>query len=223
MPLAVVTGATSPIGQAIALSLAQRGFDLLLHGHTGQADLQFDLATPFGQDAFCSAVKARASCIDVLVHNAASYRESTLRALTREEWRATMALNVEAPVFITKALLPLLEAATSPCIVHVTDAMSERVRPKHFAYGASKALLTQITYALAVELGPRIRVNAVAPGLVTHSPDAADDRAGPIVAKIPLGRAANADEIAKAVTYLACDATYATGEILVVDGGRRLV
>ena len=223
MPLAVVTGATSPIGQAIALSLAQRGFDVLLHGFTRQAELQFDLSDPLGQEAFCESVKARVSSIDVLVHNASSYHETTLRTLTREEWRATMALNAEAPVFITKALLPLLEAAQNPCVINVTDAMTERVRPKHFAYAASKALLEHVTYALAVELGPHIRVNGVAPGIVAHSPDIVYDPQGHLVAKIPLRRPAAADEIAKAVTYLACDAAYATGEILVVDGGRRLV
>jgi pteridine reductase len=224
MPLAVVTGASSPIGRAIAQSLAHRGYDLILHVHRSTETLfdgkynivRADLSTADGQDKFCDEVKARTLSLDVLVHNASSYEESTLRTLGRETWRETMALNAEAPLFITKNLLPLLEAAPAPCVVNVTDSMAHRTRTNRLAYMASKVLLTHLTTALAVEIAPHVRVNAVAPGAVTiHDPS--------ILSKIPLARFATADDIASAVIYLACDATYATGEILMIDGGRQLV
>jgi pteridine reductase len=227
MPLAVVTGASSLIGQAIVQDLARRGYDLIVHGFRNGASpgefIKADLSTATGQDEFCTAVKARASSIDVLVHNAASYPESTLRTLDRKSWRAVIGLNAEAPLFITQGLLPQLEAAPSPSIVCMTDAMANRVSQNYFAYIASKAMLTQLTLALSAQLAPRIRVNAVAPGVVSFPKNMPEDRKARIMTKVPLGRMATPEDIASAVTYLACDATYITGEILMVDGGRQLV
>lgn len=213
MPVAVITGASGPIGKAIAQAFQDRSYELILHSHEG------DLSTPEEQDRFCAEVRSRASQIDVLVHCAASYDENTFRGLNRSTWGSTIGINAEAPLFLTQALLPLLEKSDTPCVIHVTDAMAERVRTKHFAYTASKAMLTQLTRALAVELAPKIRVNAVAPGVLASSEDARER----VLDKIPLKRFAAPADIAKAVIFLACDATYATGEVLVIDGGRSLV
>lgn len=213
MPVAVITGASGPIGQAIAKAFRERGYELILHSHEG------DLSKPDEQDRFCDEIRSRTSHVDVLVHNAASYDENAFRGLDLATWNSTIGLNAEAPLFMTQALLPLLEKSDAPCVIHVTDAMSERVRTKHFAYTASKAMLTQLTRALAVELAPKIRVNAVAPGVLASSSDVSSS----VLEKIPLKRFATPDDIAKAVTFLACDATYATGETLVIDGGRSLV
>lgn len=224
MPIAVVTGASSPIGQAIVAAFAHRGFDVVGHAFRAEGDkgsfIRADLATSEGQEAFCAEVRSRVSHIDVLVHNAACYEESTIQTLSREQWRTTMALNVEAPLFITQALLPLLRASMSPSVVNLTDCMASRVQKNYFAYAASKAMLNQLTLTLAAELAPQIRVNAVAPGVVTLPEGAKGER---ILNKIPLGRVATPEEIARAVTFLACDAPYATGEILTLDGGRQLV
>ncbi len=225
MPVAVLTGSSGPIGKAIAQSFRARGYDLVLHSHKRLQDdaIAADLSTESGQKNFCEQVRARTSQIDVLVHNAGAYTQSIFRDLDRSSWQAMMSLNAEAPLFITKALLPLLEMSPTASVIHVTDCMANRIRKNYFAYGASKALLTHLTLALAAELAPAVRVNAVAPGVVDNSTDAVGGAKQRILEKIPMNRFATAEDIAKAVTFLACDAPYANGEILMIDGGRRLV
>jgi pteridine reductase len=101
--------------------------------------------------------------------------------------------------------------------------MHSRAWKNYLAYAASKNLLAHLTTSLAHELAPHIRVNAVAPGAVKFPADWDEEKRARILDKIPLRRTATTDEVASAVVYLACDATYTTGEIFVVDGGRHLV
>jgi len=225
MPVAVITGSSSPIGQAIAQSFRVRGYELILHSrqHRDDDTVCADLSSAGGQESFCEQVRTRTKQIDVLVHNAGTYTQNTFRELDRVSWQAMMSLNAEAPLFISKALLPLLEISPTASVIHVTDCMANRIRKNYFAYGASKALLTHLTLALAAELAPAVRVNAVAPGVVDHSADALGEAKQRILEKIPMDRFATAEDIAKAVVFLACDAPYANGEILMIDGGRRLV
>lgn len=223
MPLAVITGATSPIGQAIGAALSGRGYDLILHRHRDH-----DLATQEGQEQFCEYVKTQTSVVDVLVHNAATFQQSDLESLTRQTWQKTMGLNAEAPLFLTQALLPLLLGprnadAISPCVINLIDAMYDRPWKNYLAYASSKALLAHFTTSLALELAPRIRVNGVAPGAVVFPSDWDEQKKARITEKIPMQRVASLGEVARAVAYLVCDATYTTGEILFVDGGRQLV
>ena len=231
MPVALITGATSPLGQAIASAIGDRGYDLILQVHRN-SDLgkvvkcevvRADLSSDDGQDQFCDEIEAKTKVIDVVVHNAASFTESNLRTLSRDDFRTTMSLNVEAPLFITKNLLHLLKKSDQASVVHMIDAMCMRVWDNRLAYDASKMLLAHLTQSLAVELAPHVRVNAVAPGLVSFPSDFSSLRRHRVTEKIPLKRTPSAEEIASTVAYLACDATSTTGQILVVDGGRHLV
>src|SRR5690606_29568455 len=135
-------------------------------------------------------------------------------------YRSMQAINLEAPFFLTQALLPLLERGRSPLVLHIGDIGGERAEPGYAHYAVSKAGLVMLTRALAVELAPRIRVNAVSPGTVAF-PEAMDEEARrEILARIPMGREGDCEDVARAAVFLALEAPYVTGQILAVDGGR---
>jgi pteridine reductase len=131
-----------------------------------------------------------------------------------------LAVNLDAPFFLTQALLPSLRAAAQPLVVHLTDVGGERAE-SHFAhYSVSKAALIMLTRALAVELAPHIRVNAVSPGVVAfpESFDAAAREA--VLQRVPMGREGSVEDIGRVVVFLAREAPYITGQVVAVDGGR---
>jgi pteridine reductase len=133
------------------------------------------------------------------------------------------AVNVDAPFFVTQGLLPALQAAANPCVVHVTDIAAERPIGGYAHYSVSKGGLVALTRALAAELAPHVRVNAVAPGTVVFPEDFDEATRARFLAKIPMKREGSAADVAKAVRFLVCDAPYVTGQILAVDGGRSAV
>ncbi len=239
MPLALVTGAGVRVGRAIAVALADAGFDLLLHAHRSreaaggvaaevrrrgrEAELVVaDLSDPAGPSELVAAVTAKRSSLDVLVNSAGLYERVRFADLTRAQVERMMRVNVEAPLFLVQGLLPLLEAAPSPCVVNVTDVAIARPYPGYAHYMTSKAALEELTKALAVELAPRVRVNAVAPGTVAFPDDFDAHKRARILARVPAGREGTPDDIGRAVVYLVRDAPYVTGHTLSVDGGALL-
>lgn len=237
MPVALVTGAGIRVGKSIALALAAAGYDLVLHANksaSGVYDVAAaardagrvatvhlaDLSDPAAVDALGVAMRAAHPVLDAIVHNAGVFEARPFDRTDRTAWRRTQAINLDAPFFLTQALLPSLRAAPAPVVIHLADVMGERPTPGYAAYAVTKAGLIMLTRALAVELGPHIRVNAIAPGTVIW-PDNFDTAArAAVTARIPLGRAGSADDVARAVLYLIRDAGYVTGQTLAVDGGR---
>jgi pteridine reductase len=224
--VALVTGAGVRVGEAIARHLARSGYRVAAayHSHRPRgfaAALQADLAAPEGPAALATAFRARFSRLDLLVNSAAGFEPLSLEATDAAAFDAQMDLNARAPLLLTRALLPLLRSARGS-VVNVADVGGGLVAWRGYAaYCASKAALVRLTECLALELAPRVRVNAVAPGTVLwpeHYP-AAKRRA--LAARIPLGRAGTPLDVAEAVRYLA-SAPFITGAILPVDGGRRL-
>ena len=236
MPTAVVTGAGVRVGAAIARALLHDGWDLALHAHASTAGAAVivdearargrtaamhpgDLSTEAGVDAVAASVNAAHAAIDLVVHNAAVFESVDFAAIDRARWRRMQAINVEAPFFLTQALLPALLRAPSPSIVMLADVAGERPMNRYAHYCVSKAGVVMLTKALAVELGPRVRVNAIAPGAVMM-PDGFDEGVKQrVLRRVPLGREGDADDVAGAVLYLA-RAAYVTGHVLHVDGGR---
>jgi pteridine reductase len=225
-PVALVTGAGVRVGRAIALDLARHGWQVAGHyrGHRpprGIVPLKADLAAPGGPAALAREFRTLFGRLDLLVCSAAGFDERPLASTDAAAFDAQMDLNARAPLLLARALRGLL-ARSGGSIVNVADVGGGLVAWKGFAaYAASKAALVRITECLALELAPRVRVNAVAPGTVlwpAHYPAA---RRRELVRRIPLRRAGRAEDVAEAVRYLA-GASYVTGAILPVDGGRRL-
>lgn len=177
-----------------------------------------DLSTESGVEALAAAAHSRGT-LDVLVNNAGIYESTPFVRTTRAELARTLAVNLEAPFFLTQALLPLLLAAPAPCVVNVTDVAVRRPYPRYAPYLVSKAGLTMLTKALALELAPRVRVNAVAPGTVAFPEDFDPEKRARILARVPLGREGSPDDIGRAVVFLVRDAPYSTGHVLDVGGG----
>ena len=224
--IALVTGAGSRVGRAIALDLAKDGWRVAAHhwSHRPPRSLdgfREDLSSPDGPAALARAFRARFDRLDLLVCSAAGFDRRRLEDLDAAAFDAQMDLNARAPLLLTRALAPLLTRARG-AVVNVADVGGGIVPWKGYAaYCASKAALVRLTECLALELAPAVRVNAVAPGTVLwpEGVPAADRRE--LERRIPLGRVGTPEDVAAAVRFLA-DAPFVTGAVLPVDGGRHL-
>jgi len=244
-PVALVTGAARRIGAAIARRLHADGYAIALHYRDSAADaaalaaelngvregsvllLQADLAEFDRLPELVANTIGRFGRLDALVNNASAFFPTPLGATTPTQWDALFATNVRAPFFLAQAAAPYLKAARG-AIVNLADIHGERPLRHHALYGMSKAALIQMTRALALELAPDVRVNAVGPGAILWpEPDRNGDgitetAQAALLARTPLGRIGTPEEIAEAVHWLLRDATYTTGQVLRVDGGRML-
>ena len=129
------------------------------------------------------------------------------------------AINLEAPFFLTQALLPSLKKSDRACVVNITDIGGERPVTEYAHYSVSKAGLLMLTRALAVELAPAVRVNAVSPGTVAFPENFTEDERRHHLRRVPMAREGKVEDAAQAVAFLA-KAPYVTGQVLAIDGGR---
>jgi pteridine reductase len=160
--------------------------------------------------------------LDALVNNASAFFSTPLGSTTPAQWDALFGANVRAPFFLAQAAAPHLRASHG-AIVNLADIHGERPLRDHAAYGMSKAALLHMTQALALELAPQVRVNAVSPGAILWPEGGKDDvERSALLARTPLARTGSPEEIAEAVRWLLRDATYTTGQVIRVDGGRML-
>ena len=238
-PVALVTGATSGIGAAIARRLSNDGFAVVLHsrnsadaGHSLAAELgnatylQADLADEAARKTLVEQAAAHWGRLDVLVNNAGISRvihHADLDTATPAIWRELHEVNVIAPWQLVAEAVPYMRrSCKNPSIVNIASHAGVRPKGASVPYAVSKAGLIHMTKLLAVTLAPAIRVNAVAPGLV-DTPMTADWEA---VQKFwrersPMQRAALPEDIADIVAMLVAS-KYLTGEIIVADGGLNL-
>jgi acetoacetyl-CoA reductase/3-oxoacyl-[acyl-carrier protein] reductase len=243
--VAVVTGSGRGLGRAIAVKLAQRGLAVVVNAarNGAEADESAALARACGVPALAvladvsrregverlfGAVAARFGRLDVLVCNAGVNRDGPVAAMTDQQWQEVLNTNLTGPFMCCQAALPLMERAGGGSIVNITARTAQRPRRNGANYCSAKAGLSMLTRCLALELAPRIRVNAVAPG----STDTQEIRerfqletaAGleRMVQAIPLGRIAAPEEMAELVAFVALDAGFMTGAEVVADGGRNL-
>jgi pteridine reductase len=237
---ALITGAAARIGASIAGALHGRGCDVVLHYNSnsdgveavaerlnrarpGSARIaQADLSTPAGVDDLAERVREGSGRLDVLVNNASRFYPTPVGEVLAWQWDDLLNSNLRGPWFLVQALLPELRACRGS-IVNILDVHAEKPMRSHPVYCISKAGLAMMTKALARELGPAVRVNGVAPGAILwpeNEPAAAEKQS--ILGRTALGRLGDPADIASAVSYLALDAPYVTGQILAVDGGRSL-
>jgi NAD(P)-dependent dehydrogenase (short-subunit alcohol dehydrogenase family) len=234
--VALVTGSAAGIGAATARRLVADGMTVALHSRASRAagtalaaDLggryyQADLGDDEAAAGLVPRVLADHGRLDVLVNNAGISRpvpHADLGALTAGDWRQMLDVNLIAPWLLATAALPALRA-TNGCIINVTSHAGVRPKGSSIAYAASKAALNHVTKLLAAALGPDVRVNAVAPGLVDTAltADWADARLLWRTAS-PMRRAARPEDVADLISALIHN-SYVTGEVVLLDGGLNL-
>lgn len=238
--VALVTGAARRIGACIARRLHAAGYDLALHYCRSQADmdalvaeleaarpasvlaLQADLAEFDRLPELVARTVGRYGRLDALVNNASAYYATAIGTTTPAQWDDLFASNARAPFFLAQAAAPHLQAARG-AIVNIVDVYAERPLPGHAVYCMAKAALVMATKALALELGPEVRVNAVAPGNILWSDNPVKaETLRTVQARTALGRQGEPEDIAGAVLWLLSGNDYVTGQVLAVDGGRTL-
>ncbi len=239
-PVALVTGSARRIGAAIARRLHAEGYDLALHYLRSGAEMQalaaeLESARPGSvltlQADLCEFDRlpelvvrtvGRFGRLDALVNNASSFQPTPIGMATPQQWDDLFGSNARAPFFLAQAAAPHLKAAGG-AIVNLVDLYAERPLAGHTLYCMAKAALVMATRSLAVELAPEVRVNAIAPGAILWPEnEAADSVQQAILARTPLARTGTPEEIAATVCWLLCGATYTTGQVINVDGGRIL-
>ena len=237
---ALVTGASRGIGRAIALALAKEGYAVAVNyaGSREAAEAVRDKITAAGGRAFIlqgdvssaedvekifKIVKEEFGFLDVLVNNAGITRDSLLVRMKENQWDEVINTNLKSNFLTVKAAGAMMMRRKKGAIINIASVSGIIGNMGQLNYSAAKAGVIGLTKAAARELAPRgIRVNAVAPGfIVTDMTDKIpDDLKDGMLRSIPLGRFGGAEEVAKAVVFLASDeASYITGQVLKVDGG----
>jgi len=245
--VALVTGGAKRVGRAIALKLAGAGMDVAFT-YLSSADearavareieslgrralaIRVDLAKPQAARDVHAAIQKKFDRLDALVNNASIFSPARLKDVTPAEFERQMAINARAPLMLIQQFAPMLAAHADPRkpetlgrIVNFIDIHVMGQPLKGFvAYNASKAALMEVTMTLAMELAPKITVNALAPGVVAWAESYTPKQREMYLRRVPLARAGTPADAAAAALFLVRDADYCTGQIIRLDGGRLL-
>ena len=241
---ALVTGAATGIGRSAVLALARAGYDVALNYSSSEAAaretaaeaqkagartllVRCDVSDEPGVRAMLAEVDRNFGRLDVLINNAgttASWKPKDLDSLSLEDWDRVFAVNVRGLFQVTRASVPLLKK-NQGCIVNTASIVGLRPGPQPLPYAASKAAVVSLTKTLAWNLGPDIRVNAVAPGWMEGDwmkrmlKDNYGDLMGKRAKATPLKRVVTADDVAETMMSLIQSNRFVTGEVIVIDGG----
>ena len=239
--LALVTGGAHRLGKAFALTLANMGYDLLLHYHSAEEQAQqtkselesldvkvhlfkADLTQPDQIQSLFSILDSdsdfQLSTFNLLVNSAAIMPVGNPRELELQDWDSALDLNLRAPFLLAQEAAKRM--TDGGLIVNITDIGAQKAWSRYPSYTVSKSALESLTKLLARALAPKIRVNAIAPGLVLQSDVVTKEQWDKLVERLPLKRAAKAEEIASALEFLIKN-EYITGQTIVVDGGYSLI
>lgn len=230
--VALITGASSGMGKAVALRMAEEGaqvFTAQRRQLVGAAHIAADLMDEAACERVVPQVIEQAGRLDILINNAGLMREGTVEESSVDDWHASLHLNLTVPFLLTKAAMPYLRQ-TRGAIVNTGSIEGIGSNPRHPAYCAAKAGLHGLTRAVAVDHGPDgVRCNAVAPGWIDTplnvdfinslpDPETFRDRIGTIH---PIGRTGAPEEVAALICWLASDeSAFVTGQVWTIDGGR---
>ncbi len=240
--VALITGGAHRLGAAIARGFHAQGMRLVIHYlgseararalqqelHAARPDsvmlvrgdlnhsekllknLVFETIESFGR-------------LDVLVNNAARFYPTPVGEASEEQWNDIVGTNLKAPFFLSQIAVPHLRK-TGGCILNIADIYGDRPLGKHPIYSITKAGLIMLTKSLARELGPEVRVNAIAPGAILWPETGLDDMSKQrVISRTPLKRSGDPEDIARTALFLIRDAGFITGQVLGVDGGRGVV
>lgn len=246
-PVILVTGSAKRIGAAIVHAAHSQGYRVIIHCHKSELEanelanklnkiransaviILSDLAVVNDSKAleqFVQVIMQAFGQLDILVHNASRFYPTPLEHITHAQWDELFLTNAKAPLLLSQALYPYLKKQQG-CIISLLDIHAhDKPFSQYAVYNMAKAAHRMMVQSLALDMTPNVRVNGVAPG-VNVLPDADSDQALDynqqinIIHSIPMGRIGTPEDIAHSVLYLA-KASYVTGEIISVDGGRSL-
>jgi len=237
--VALVTGGGKRVGRAIALALAARGANVVVHYHHSQSEarettqaisalgvdgqrIQADLSDPAEINRMMFIVKDLVGPIDVLVNSASAFQAKPVMELSVEDWDAVMAVNLRAPFLLSQQSARLMQEQGEGVIVNIADIAGQVPWPRFPHHSVSKAGLIMLTRVLAKALAPTIRVNAVVPGPTLKPDGMPDERWETLGDVLPLRRTGSPENVAQAVLGL-IENDFVTGAIWNVDGGDSLV
>jgi len=235
--VALVTGAGKRLGRAVALRLASEGADVAVHYGKSEAEAQEVVseieklgrrASAFSAELtdvqaiqkLVQNVASRFARLDILVNCAANFLQTKFGETSEGTWDSSMDTNLKAPFFCAQAAAPYLAKSGRGVIINFADIGGMLGWPDFLPHSVSKAGVIMLTRILAKELGPAVRVNAIAPGTITMPGDPPEWETD-FVRRAPMKRTGRPEEIADAVMYL-IGAEFVTGQVLVIDGGRTL-
>ena len=238
----LITGGAKRVGATMCRELHRQGAKLMIHYNSSmtearalQAELnllransvaiiQGDLLNLNVLPTLVSETVHQFGRLDVLINNASTYYPTDIGQINEENWQDLIGSNLKAPVFLAQAAATELRK-NAGCIINITDMHIERPKKGYIVYSVAKAGLVTLTKSLAHELGPEVRVNAVAPGPVQwpeSNPQFDEVYRQRVINQTLLKRVGEAEDVAKAVKFLIYDAPFITGHILAVDGGRSI-
>ncbi len=239
--VALVTGGTRRIGAEICRTLHAQGMNLVVHYRSSKLDahalqvellarrpdsvmlVQGDLLNGANLRNLVSKTVEDYKRLDVLVNNASSFYPTPVGDATDKHWDDLIGSNLRAPFFLSQAAVPHLKKSGG-CIVNIADIHGDRPLKNYPIYSIAKAGLIMLTKSLARELGPEVRVNAVAPGTILWPENELDEITKQrILSRVPQRRSGDPADIARAVLFLVRDAGYVSGQVIAVDGGRSVV
>ena len=236
----LITGAAKRIGREMAKAFFDRGWDIIIHFNNSIEDAQ-SLADQMNAQRSNSALIIRANLdhakdiekladlalskngrIDALINNASTFYPTPVGTFSEANWEALMGSNLKAPLFLIQAFCEELKK-NNGFIINVTDINVDKALINHSFYLAAKSGLQTLTRALAKELAPDIRVNAIAPGAILEPPNVewTSEQKNKIINSVPMARMGTEKDIVDAAIYLS-EAEYVTGQILNIDGGKSL-
>jgi len=238
---ALITGAARRLGAQTARTLHQNGANIIIHYGQSRDDAE-QLVAQLNELRPDSAIALRANLLDInaidllakqaieqfgslhiLVNNASSFYPTPIGHIDETQWDDLMGSNFKAPLFLSQACYPALKASQG-CIINMIDIHARSPLKEHTVYCGAKAANAMLTRSLALEMGPDVRVNGVAPGAILwpendNAPNQSAQQE--ILQQIPLKRSGQASDIADTILFLA-SSDYINGQIIAVDGGRQI-
>ena len=236
----LITGGAARIGARIARKLHQANMDIIIHYrrsdqrakalakelNAGRADsaatVQGDLLEKGVIDRVIREAAAFNNRLDTLINNASTFYPTAIGEVTEKQWNDLIGTNMKVPFFLSQAADPWLKKSRG-CIVNLVDIHALRPKKGYLVYSIAKAANAMLVKSLALELGPEIRVNGVAPGVILWPEhDISDAEKQEVLSRIALQRPGDPDDIADTVAFLVTGPDYITGQIIAVDGGRTV-
>ncbi len=237
--VALITGAGRRLGATIARSLHAHGARVVIHYHRSHRQarelqealnalrpesavlIQCDLLQQSKHSALVRQAADVWGRLDILINNASTFYPTPVGSIDENDWDNLLGSNLKAPLFLSQAAAPWLRSKKGN-IVNLVDIHADRPLKEHSVYCIAKAGLVMLTRSLARELGPDIRVNAVAPGAILWPEELDDVTRQRIISRTALKRQGDPEDIARSILFLLRDGHYISGQVITVDGGRTL-